>query len=144
MWQGEAQSRCRCGSGEPSPDADVAWGEPSPRCRCGSGERSPGADVEGASPVPVQMWPGVSPVPVQMCQGRCNGITCLGTTLAVLSMAVIHAKEVRSGGTDAPRERKRILRNEGGRGCSLVRLPSRPIPSHPAPSICNGHSRRAQ
>jgi hypothetical protein len=33
MWQGRAPSRCRCGSGEPSPDADV----------------------EGASPVPAQM-----------------------------------------------------------------------------------------
>ena len=34
MWQGRAQSRCRCGRGEPSP----------------------GADVAGVSPVPVQMW----------------------------------------------------------------------------------------
>jgi hypothetical protein len=41
MWPqhaGRAQSRCRCGRGEPSPSADVA----------------------GASPVPVQMWQGVS------------------------------------------------------------------------------------
>ena len=48
------------------------------RCRCGSGEPSPGADVEGVSPVPVQMWQGraqsrcrwrgVSAVPVQMWQ----------------------------------------------------------------------------
>jgi hypothetical protein len=34
MWQGCAQSRCRCGRGEPSP----------------------GADVAATSPVPVQMW----------------------------------------------------------------------------------------
>ncbi len=34
MWQRRAQSRCRCGGGEPSP----------------------GADVAGVSPVPVQMW----------------------------------------------------------------------------------------
>ena len=46
MWQGRAQSRCRCGRSEPDPGADVARGEP-----------SPGADVAGASPVPVQMWP---------------------------------------------------------------------------------------
>ena len=26
------------------------------RCRCGSGEPSPGADVAAASPIPVQMW----------------------------------------------------------------------------------------
>ena len=45
MWEGRAQSRCRCGRGEPSPDADVARGEP-----------NPGADVEmgGVSPVLVQ------------------------------------------------------------------------------------------
>ena len=28
------------------------------RCRCGSGETSPDADVAGVSPVPVQMWQG--------------------------------------------------------------------------------------
>ena len=28
------------------------------RCRCGRGEPSPGADVAGVSPVPVQMWQG--------------------------------------------------------------------------------------
>ena len=39
------------------------------RCRCGGGEPSPGADVAGASPVPVQMWQGASPVPVQMWRG---------------------------------------------------------------------------
>jgi hypothetical protein len=38
MWQGGAQSRRRCGRGEPSP----------------------GADVAGGSPVPAQMWAGVS------------------------------------------------------------------------------------
>ena len=43
MWQRRAESRCRCGSGEPSPEADVA----------------------AVRPVPVQMWPGVRPVPVQ-------------------------------------------------------------------------------
>jgi hypothetical protein len=53
--RGASQSRCRCGSGEPS------------RCRCVSGEPSPGADVAGASPVPEQMWAGVGLVPVQMC-----------------------------------------------------------------------------
>jgi hypothetical protein len=36
VWQGRAQSRCRCGRGEPSP----------------------GADVAGVSPVPVPMWRG--------------------------------------------------------------------------------------
>jgi hypothetical protein len=35
MWQGWAQSRCRCGRGGPSADADVAT---------------------GTGPVPVQMW----------------------------------------------------------------------------------------
>ena len=28
------------------------------RCRCGTGEPSPSADVAGVSPVPVQMWQG--------------------------------------------------------------------------------------
>jgi hypothetical protein len=36
MWQGRAQSRCRCGRGGPSP----------------------GADLSGAGPVSVQMWRG--------------------------------------------------------------------------------------
>ena len=36
MWQGCAQSRCRCGRDAPSP----------------------GADVAGVNPVPVQMWQG--------------------------------------------------------------------------------------
>ncbi len=36
------------------------------RCRCGSGERSPGADVAAASAVTVQMWQRVGPVPTQM------------------------------------------------------------------------------
>ena len=39
------QSRCRRGSGEPSPGR-------------GRGEPSPGADVAGVSPVPVQTWQG--------------------------------------------------------------------------------------
>ena len=42
MWAGRAQSRCRCGRGEPGP----------------------GADVAGASPVLVQMWQGV---PAGLC-----------------------------------------------------------------------------
>ena len=40
-----AQSRCRCGRGEPSPGADVGGVRP-----------VPGADVAAASAVPVQMW----------------------------------------------------------------------------------------
>jgi hypothetical protein len=36
MWEGRAQSRCRCGRGEPSP----------------------GADEGGVSPVPALMWEG--------------------------------------------------------------------------------------
>jgi hypothetical protein len=67
MWQGRAQSRCRCGRGEPGPGADAAGVSPVPvqmwqgrarpvqmwlrrarsRCRCGRGEPSPGADVDG-------------------------------------------------------------------------------------------------
>jgi len=43
MWQGRAQSRCRCGSGEPSPSADVA----------------------APCPVPVQMRQGWAQVPEQ-------------------------------------------------------------------------------
>ena len=46
MWQGSAQSRCRCGRGEPSP----------------------GADVAGVSPVLAQMG-RVSPVAMRMGQG---------------------------------------------------------------------------
>ena len=45
MWQGRAQSRCRCERGEPQS-----------LCGCGRGEPSPGADVAGVSPVPVQTW----------------------------------------------------------------------------------------
>jgi hypothetical protein len=35
------------------------------RCRCGQGDPSPGADVARASPVPVQMWQG-------RAQSRCR------------------------------------------------------------------------
>jgi hypothetical protein len=45
MWAGRAQSRRRCGKGEPSPGADVVGMSP-----------CPGADVGRVSPVPVQMW----------------------------------------------------------------------------------------
>ena len=48
MWAGRAQSRRRCGRGEPSPDADVG----------------------GVSPVPTQMWAAVSPVPAQRWTGQ--------------------------------------------------------------------------
>ena len=46
MWYRpkRAQSRCRCGRGEPSPGADVAGASPVP-VRCGRAEPSPGADV---------------------------------------------------------------------------------------------------
>ena len=64
--QRRAQSRRRCGSGAPSPGADVAAVCPVPvqmwqRCaqsrrRCGSGAPSPGADVAAVCPVPAQMW----------------------------------------------------------------------------------------
>jgi hypothetical protein len=47
MWEGRAQSRRRCGRGEPSP----------------------GADVGGASPVPAQMWDGCT----ALC-ARCGSI----------------------------------------------------------------------
>ena len=66
MGPGCAQSRCRCGRGEPSPGADVAgashvlaqmWkGWAQPRHRSDSGKPSPGADVAGVGPVPAQMW----------------------------------------------------------------------------------------
>ena len=60
MWQGLAQSRRRCGSGEPSPGADVAAASPvlaqmwqrraqSP-CRCGRGEPSPQCHRREPSP----------------------------------------------------------------------------------------------
>jgi hypothetical protein len=93
MRVGLAQSRGRCGLGEPSPDADMEGVSPVPvqmqaraslvpvhvsgvqmwagrvsmqmrvglaqsRGRCGLGEPSPDADMEGVSPVPVQMWKG--------------------------------------------------------------------------------------
>ncbi len=68
MWQPGAQSRRRCGTGEPSPGADVAGGSPVPVQMC-TGEPSPGADVAGVSPVPAQMWHGGSPVPALMWRG---------------------------------------------------------------------------
>ncbi len=82
MCEGRAQSRRRCGRGEPSPAADVAGvspvpaqmlagraqsrrkcerGEPSPVADVGGGEPSPAADVAGVSPVPEQMWAGRTP-----------------------------------------------------------------------------------
>jgi hypothetical protein len=49
MWQGRAQSRCRCGRGEPSP----------------------GADVAEVSLVPMRMWQGQpQAAAAQMWQGR--------------------------------------------------------------------------
>jgi hypothetical protein len=60
MRVGRAESRCRCGWGEPSLDADVGGvspvltqmraGRAESRCRCGRGEPSPDADVGGVSP----------------------------------------------------------------------------------------------
>ena len=40
------------------------------RCRCGGGEPSPGADVAGESPVPVQLWQGRGDV--AGAQSRCG------------------------------------------------------------------------
>jgi hypothetical protein len=50
MWPGRAQSRCRCGPAEPSPDADVAQAEKSsPGADVARAEKpSPGADVARA------------------------------------------------------------------------------------------------
>jgi hypothetical protein len=73
MWEGEPNSRRRCGRGELSPGAALAGASQSRR-RCGSGEPSPGPDVERASPVPVQMW-RASPVPAQMWRQY----SCFGT-----------------------------------------------------------------
>ena len=63
-----AQSRCRCGRGEPSPGADVAgvspvlvqmWqGRAPSQPSCGRGEPSPSPVVAGASPVPAQLGQG--------------------------------------------------------------------------------------
>ena len=60
MWEGWAQSRCRCGRGGPSPGAHVGGVGPVPvqmwegwaqsRCRCGRDGPSPGADVGGCAP----------------------------------------------------------------------------------------------
>jgi hypothetical protein len=56
MWQGvspvPAHMRRRAG---PAPSADVD-GRAQSRRRCGGGEPSPGADVGGVSPVPAQTW----------------------------------------------------------------------------------------
>jgi hypothetical protein len=54
MWRRRAQSRCRCGGGEPSPGADVAGVSPVP-AQMWRGLTFPGADVAGVSPVPAQM-----------------------------------------------------------------------------------------
>jgi hypothetical protein len=63
MWLGWAQSRRRCGRGEPLPRRGCAVGYAQAvaacalstgtqsLCRCGRGEPSPGADVAGVSPV---------------------------------------------------------------------------------------------
>jgi hypothetical protein len=49
VWQGCAQSRCRCGRGEPSPGADVAATSPVPVQMCGSGEPKPRFKISRAS-----------------------------------------------------------------------------------------------
>jgi hypothetical protein len=68
MWSGGAQSRCRCGRGEPSPSADVQPRPSRAHANSAGGEPSPGADVGGVSPVPMQMRSGAGPDPVQMWQ----------------------------------------------------------------------------
>ena len=52
------KSRCRCGSGEASPGADVARASFSLGADVAGASPSPGADVAGASLVSVQMWQG--------------------------------------------------------------------------------------
>ena len=59
MWQGSAESRRRCGTGEPRPGVErlaaAMWqGRAESRRRCGRGEPSPGADVAGVSPARAQ------------------------------------------------------------------------------------------
>ena len=50
MWRGCAQSRCRCGSGKPSPGADVTGVRPGPvRMWAGHGRGTRGVSVDGAS-----------------------------------------------------------------------------------------------
>jgi hypothetical protein len=71
-----AQSRCRCGSGWPSPGADVAGVRPVPVQMWQGCAPVPGQMWEGASPVLMQMWQRMGPVPVQMwhgwAQSRCR------------------------------------------------------------------------
>ena len=67
---GWAQSRCRCGRGEPSPGAEVAAGEPSRGADVAAGEPSSGADVAAGGPSPGADVAMMSRVPAQMWQGR--------------------------------------------------------------------------
>jgi hypothetical protein len=119
MWEGRAQSRCRCGRGGPSPGADVAAVSQS-WCRCGRGGPSPGADVGGVGPVLVQMWEGwaqsrcrcgrggpspgadvggVSPVPAQMWQRirRVRALSCAAAGRAAAGSAA-HRPHARACG----------------------------------------------
>ena len=57
------------------------------RCRCGSGEPSPGADVAAVSPVPMQMWQACRSMKVNLSRMNCGMVrtrampiaTCLRT-----------------------------------------------------------------
>jgi hypothetical protein len=48
-----------CGTAQLAPTAEAPHTVAQSRCRCGRGEPSPGADVAAVSPVPVPMWAGV-------------------------------------------------------------------------------------
>jgi hypothetical protein len=102
MWQAWAQSRCRCGRGEPSPGADVGW----------------------VSLVPAQMWQGVSPVPAQMWR-RCR---CTRSNQHSPSAHVRHAtlRWLHA----APRQKGKSARPKGlVRAALPVRRPMRRRPS---------------
>jgi hypothetical protein len=138
---GRAQSWCRCGMGrEPSPGADVGWGE-SPflvqmwdgarahsRCRCGMG-REPIPDAEvgwGESPFPVQMWDGASPVLVQMWDG-------VGPLVALFSAPSTGTRSLRSKGV-------RSRRREPGSSLTHARAHTRTL-THTTHAHILTHSR---
>ncbi len=70
MWQGWAQSRRRCGRGEPSP----------------------GADVEGVSPVPAQTWKGFSAR--SWCRRRRGELACERAGAAAEALAQFESATV--------------------------------------------------
>jgi hypothetical protein len=137
MWQGRAQSRCRCGRGEPSPRADVTRASPVLR-RCGGGEPSPSAMWQGepspsADVAAVCECAGIAlrPRAVAACRAACRAdYARAGVHRAVLCHAVLRPT---LGSAETPRVRRLCVR---AAGASCCRGPV-PLPIAATPGPCS-------